>query len=75
MIYKCVCKRCDHRCCIGCEDHDVNVGCKLTYEQRPQSCQLYPFVLVNGELLISPECPGMSAYWKDKYTEAKELIK
>jgi len=73
MLTDPVCQVCGGKCCIGCKKHTES-GCSLPYQERPLSCQLYPFVkLTDGDLVLNLSCP----YWRsfiDYYPEARELV-
>jgi Fe-S-cluster containining protein len=61
-------------CCTGCKDFDEKTGCKLTYENRPFPCQIFPYVYRDKDLYICLTCPN----WKEFIIfeeEAKERLK
>ena len=80
MITNDICKTCNGKCCSGCKYFNKVSGCTQSYEERYQSCKLYPFVkiypFVEGKdmIMLDPSCPG----WKEfgeMYKEAVELVR
>jgi Fe-S-cluster containining protein len=72
MIANSVCQLCDGRCCIGCKKHTES-GCSLLYQERPLSCQLYPFVRTGNDLILSEDCPNKDIF-RGMLPEAWETI-
>jgi Fe-S-cluster containining protein len=49
-------------------------GCLLLHDQRPRTCQLYPFVEVGGKLILDPACEHWRVFGEDYPKIAKKEV-
>jgi hypothetical protein len=74
MITNDICKTCDGRCCYGCKYFNKVSGCTQEYEERYNSCKIYPFVERDGIIMLDPDCPGWRVFG-EMYKEVVELVR